>query len=72
MLNSAADLRDMSPKAFAALGKPYLAYVKAVMVDGEASFAVHSADGSPMAVLNDREVAFAAVRQHDMEPLSVH
>ncbi|MDP6350995.1 MAG: DUF1150 family protein [Alphaproteobacteria bacterium] len=72
MMNSSDTLREMSPKAFAALGTPYLAYVKAVTVDGEAGFAVHSADGSPMAVLNDREVAFAAVRQHDMEPLSVH
>lgn len=39
---------------------------------GKAGFAIHAADGSQMAILDEREVAFAAARQHDMEPLSVH
>ena len=36
----------------------------------EAKVAVR--DGTQIAVLGDREVAFATVRQHDLEPLSVH
>ncbi len=66
------DLRHITPAAFAALGLPYVAYIKAVTVDGVAAYAVHTADGDQLAVLADRNVAFAAARQHDLEPVSVH
>jgi len=36
------------------------------------AFAVHAADGTQMAVIADRDIAFAVVRQHELEPLSVH
>lgn len=67
-----AILRQLSPKDFAAFGVDHVAYVKPVTVDGSAAFAIHAADGTPLTVLPAREVAWAAVRQHDMEPLSVH
>ena len=35
-------------------------------------FALHLADGRRVAVMDDRELAFAAARQHDLEPVSVH
>ena len=35
-------------------------------------FALHMADGRRVAVMDDRELAFAAARQHDLEPVSVH
>jgi len=57
----------------AALGIDAFAYIRRVVDDeGHEAWAVHAADGSPMAVMADREVAFAAVRQHDLQPLSVH
>lgn len=65
-------LRSLSPGDFASWGVDYLAFVKAVVVDGRGGFAVHAADGTPLAVLADRDTAFAAVRQNDMEPVSVH
>jgi hypothetical protein len=65
-------LRHLSGPAFAALGKGQLAYIKAVQVDDEQAWAVHGADGSPLAVVAEREVAFALVRQNDLEPISVH
>jgi hypothetical protein len=49
-----------------------LAYVKAVLINGVTEFAVHAADGTQITVLPDREIARATVRQHDLEPLSVH
>lgn len=49
-----------------------VAYIKHVEMDGEPAFAVHGADGQPLAVTPDREVAFTVTRQHDLEPLSVH
>ena len=63
---------QLTPQDFKALGLEQLAYVKAVTVDGEPAFAVHAADGTQMAVMSDRALADAAVRQHDLEPLSVH
>jgi hypothetical protein len=65
-------LRQISPEDFALLGVQRIAYIKPVVVDGESAFEIHAADGTKMAVVADREVAFAAVRQHDLEPLSVH
>jgi hypothetical protein len=65
-------LRHISPQEFALLGMQDLAYVKRVTVNDGAAFAVHAADGTQIALLGDREVAFATVRQHDLEPLSVH
>jgi hypothetical protein len=65
-------IRQMSARELALFGMQDLAYIKRVVVDGNAGYAVHAADGTQIAVLADRDVAFAMVRQHDLEPLSVH
>ena len=66
------DVRHMSEEQLAALGVSHIAYVKPVWVNGVQGFAIHAADGTPMAVAGNREVAIAAVVQHEMLPLSVH
>ena len=65
-------IRHMSSRELALFGMQDLAYVKPVLVDGVAAFAVHAADGTQITVLPDREIALATLRQHDLEPLSVH
>ena len=65
-------MRQLSPRELGLLGMEDLAYIKPVLHDGVEAFAVHAADGTPMAVIANRELAFAVVRQNDMEPLSVH
>jgi hypothetical protein len=65
-------IRHMSSRELALFGMQDLAYVKPVLVDGVTAFAVHAADGTQVTVLPDREIALATVRQHDLEPLSVH
>lgn len=65
-------IREMSGHDLAMLGIEDVAYVKAVTVAGDTAYAVHSADGAEIAIVTDREVAFVAVRQHDLEPVSVH
>jgi len=35
-------------------------------------YAVHGADGERLAVMLDRETAFAAAAAHELEPVSVH
>jgi hypothetical protein len=63
---------QLAAQDFRVLGLEHLAYVKQVTVDGQTAFAVHAADGTEIAVMAERAVAEAAVRQHDLEPLSVH
>jgi hypothetical protein len=65
-------IRQMSSRELALFGMQDLAYVKRVVVDGASAFAVHAADGTQVTVLSNREVALATIRQHDLEPLSVH
>jgi hypothetical protein len=49
-----------------------LAYVKRVVVNDEPRFAIHSADGTQLALLPNEDIAYATVRQNDLEPMSVH
>ncbi|MEM9423006.1 MAG: DUF1150 family protein [Pseudomonadota bacterium] len=35
-------------------------------------YALHADDGSRIALMSDRDIAFAAARQHEMVPVSVH
>jgi len=63
---------DLARHDLANLGIGEMAYIKHVVVNGEPAFAVHGADGQPLVVTTDREVAFAVTRQNDLEPLSVH
>ncbi len=58
---------------FQALGLNDLAYTRAVTTDeGMKGFAIHAADGTLMAVCETLDLAFAVIRQHDMEPAQVH
>lgn len=57
---------------FAQLGSEHMAFVRKVEGEGSEQWAIFSADGTPIGMAPTRDVAFAAVRQHEMEPLSVH
>ncbi len=65
-------MRQLSARELVMLGMNDVAYVKRVIEDGTEVFAVHAADGTRMAVIPNRDLAFAVVRQNDMEPVSVH
>jgi len=66
------DIRSLSAEQLAMLGVSQIAYVKPVVVNGTHGFAIHAADGTPMAVAGDRDVAVAAILQHEMRAVSVH
>ena len=68
----AFDFRHMTTDQLAGLGVSHLAYVKPVLVNGARAFAIHGADGTPMAVAGAQDLAFAAIRQHEMVPALVH
>ena len=66
------DIRHISEAQLAQLGMAQIAYVKPVEINGDKGFAIHAADGTPMALAGDLEVAFAAIRQYEMLPALVH
>jgi len=66
------DIRHLSAAQFTALGVTQMAYVKPVLLNGARAFAIHGADGTPMAVAGNEEVALAAIVQHEMMPTRVH
>ena len=85
ILNTANPI-EISVEALRGLGAPKMVYIREVIAgelqgevegieefDAEAKlFAVHAADGTPMALVDEREAAFAAAREFDYEPVSVH
>ena len=62
----AFDIRHLSAEQFGKLGVSQIAYVKPVIVNGAAAFAIHAADGTPMAIAADQALAVAAIVQHEM------
>lgn len=68
----ALDVRHLSQVQFAQLGTPYIAYLKPVINEGVPAIAIHGADGTPMGMATDVDVAIAAVEQHEMHPVRVH
>lgn len=63
---------QLSSTEFTALGVGAVAYVKPVTAEGKTAFAIHGADGTPLALAANRDLAFAVVRQNELEPVSVH
>lgn len=70
--SQAIDVRRLTPLQFAQLGMKQVAYVKPVIFNGSPGFAIHAADGTPMAVAPELETAIGAILQHDMLAALVH
>jgi hypothetical protein len=66
------DIHRISAAELASLGTEEIAFVKPVMTDKGLAFAIHAADGTPMAIASDASLAQAAIIQHDMVPNLVH
>ncbi|AXY21289.1 MULTISPECIES: DUF1150 family protein [Komagataeibacter] len=66
------DPHTISTGELRGLGVESVAYIRAIQVDGEDAFAIHAADGTPMAVTDDRETAVNAILQHEMMPVPLH
>ncbi len=62
----------LTAQDFAALGAQNMAFVKKIEEGGSEQWGIFAADGTPIGMAPSRDVAFAAVRQHDLEPFSVH
>ena len=70
-MNISEKLYEMSDQDFALIGMQQLAYIKPTVVNGVSSFAIHAADGTQIGMAPSRDIAFAAVKQHELEPVSL-
>ncbi len=68
----AEDVRHMSAAQFRRLGVRSLVYLRAGLLNGEMAYAIHAADGIPMAVVADVDEAVALASQHGMAFVAVH
>jgi len=66
------DIRHISAEQLAELGVARIAYVKPVEVNGTQGFAIHAANGTPMALTGGLDVAMALIVQHEMVPALAH
>lgn len=64
--------KGLSANDLGRFGLEDIAYIKTVTLNGQKFHAIHAADGTPLTVVNERDLAFATVLQHDMQPSSVH
>ncbi|HEY3920277.1 MAG TPA: DUF1150 family protein [Stellaceae bacterium] len=71
-MNITEKLRQISPQDFALIGVQHLAYIKPTVVNGVTAFSIHAADGTQIGEAPSRDIAFAAVKQHELEPVSIH
>ena len=66
------DIRHLTPEQLSALGMAQVAYVKPVWMDGTTAFAIFAADGSPMAVAADCQLAVDTIVENEMVASLVH
>jgi hypothetical protein len=66
------NLKHLSPQDWTDFGVNDVAYMKRVTLEGLPRYSIHAANGQPLAVMDTCEVAKAAIRQNELEPLSVH
>ncbi|GAN62225.1 DUF1150 family protein [Acetobacter indonesiensis] len=66
------DVHKLSENEFRSLGLANVAYIRpALTEEGDEGCAIHAADGSPLAVVEDWETAWGIILHHDMVPASL-
>jgi hypothetical protein len=86
--NRAHDIDLFSAEALAQMGVRDTVYIRGVLAgrlmaegllpkdvplaEDQMVYAVHAADGTPLAVVDSRDMAFASARQYNKKPVSVH
>ena len=61
-----AQIRALTTDQLAELGLSEIAYVRPIMMHGAIAFAIHGADGIPVGVAQDRDLASITIEQRDM------
>lgn len=72
-MNIIERIKQMSPGDLAALGLQGIAYIRPVTTaEGVKVFSINAADGTRLAIAATQAQAIAAIREHELEPVSVH
>jgi hypothetical protein len=71
-IQASNSLKNLSLTDLLTFGLNNIAYLKPVQVNGQSVYAIHAADGSQLALVANREVGFAAMIEHDLEPVPLH
>ncbi len=66
------DPHHLSADQFRELGVSKVAYVKPVKLKTGPAIAIHGADGTPIALAGDLDLAIGSILHHDMTPAFVH
>lgn len=72
--SNAADEKqfEISQEALGTLGLNQIAFIKPVREENGEHFVVHAADGTAVRLFPSREMAELAIRQNDLQPVSLH
>ena len=65
-------IRQISSTELEILGMDKIAFIKPVITENGRVFAIHAADGTPMAIASTASLAAAAIIQNEMLPTLVH
>jgi len=65
-------IRHISSAQLESLGVDEVAFIKPMMTENGEAYAIHAADGSPMAIASNVPLAIAAIIQNEMLPKLVH
>jgi hypothetical protein len=72
VLGTTVGIRQISSAQLESFGIDEIAFIKPVMTENGKAFAIHAADGSPMAIASNASLAVAAIIQNEMLPKLVH
>jgi hypothetical protein len=65
-------LRHISPEGLFQLGLPDIAYIRPINSGHRTVFALHTANGARISVLETRDAVEAAARENDLSLVSLH
>jgi hypothetical protein len=66
------NVRHITPAQLRRLGVARLVYLRQGTVDGETAYAIHAADGSQVAIVEDIDVAVELVAEHGLMFATIH
>lgn len=66
------DVRHMTTTQLRSLGVRSVVYLRSAMIDGQMAYAIHGADGLPMAVVEDIDLAVELVCENGMAFVAIH
>lgn len=65
-------LKTITSQDFLRLGVSEVAYIKPLQVIGHTLYAVHAADGTPLAMAETAQAAAILARQNELQPVTIH